>query len=377
MVRTVSSSLTRPSLISLSDMDEECYPAISMNAATNGHGPRKYQHTTSITGSTVIALQTAAVLGPQSAISAAAQNRTLQHHTYAAAAGRECDNGDMSDEDSEDSSSDSEDDVMVKKEPLSPGSSCPPSPVLHGNNTRSKSKALNNINLSQIAALTNTDLVFEHNVRITSAHGSCGQKKLTRPVSIVHPQNGSMHLSQASKSLLKSHNNRIMSKLNIKMEPNAGLTGSGGGGQGFNLPLTPASSVPSDDSEGNQSPEHSSPMSPPISTQTAHNSSTSGNSSSSSSSSSSSGSSSSSSSPTTTGQTTTRRSAAAAQMNSSSSSSSGGGGRDRDGHGQGRHYMNSGASSRQPIHTPLISSQPVMHFLLMFGHGLYLTIYQQ
>lgn len=159
-------------------MDEECYPAISMNAATNGHGPRRYQHTTSISGSTVIGHNAAAAnaQGPQSAISTAAQNRTLQHHTYAAAAGRgrggtlEEDDGDQnhSDEDSEDSSFDSDsvdlDEPMIKDEPLSPGSSCPPSPVLHTNNTRSKSKMLNNINLSQMAALTNTDLVFEHTV---------------------------------------------------------------------------------------------------------------------------------------------------------------------------------------------------------------------
>lgn len=176
-----------------------------------------------------------------------------------------------------------------------------------------------------------------------------------------------MHLSPASQNLLRTHrDSRLMSKLNIKMEPNASLTGSGQGG--FNLPLTPPSSLPSDDSEGNQSPEHNSPMSPPIST--AHNSSSSGNSSSSSSSSSSSNSSSNSnsSSPTSTGSTTTRRSAAAAANQNSvsaSGSGSGGGGRDRD--GQGRLYLNS-ASSRQPIHTPLISSQPVrrMHTSYLF-----------
>lgn len=178
-----------------------------------------------------------------------------------------------------------------------------------------------------------------------------------------------MHLSSASQSLLKSHqtiigrDNRLMTKLNIKMEPNATLTGSG---QGFNLPPTPPSSLPSDDSEGNQSPEHSSPMSPPIST--AHNSGTSSSSSTSSNSSSSSSSSSNSSStPTSTGSTTTtRRSAAAAHQNSSSSggSSSSSGSSSRDGgssrDGQGRLYANVGSSTRQPIHTPLISSQPVM-----------------
>lgn len=157
-------------------MDEECYPAISMNTATNGHGPRKYQQTAHVNGTTVLGqppeLEPAAALNLM-----ATQNRTLHHHTYAAAAGRgrsgglADDDGDHlseDNEDSEDSSFDSDevdiDEPMIKEEPLSPGSSCPSSPVLHGNNTRSKSKMLNNINLSQMAALTNTDLVFEHAV---------------------------------------------------------------------------------------------------------------------------------------------------------------------------------------------------------------------
>lgn len=165
------------------DMDEECYPAISMTTATNAHGPRKNPHTTNVSASAVIGSQNRpATLGPvpmAEPVNTAAQNRTLHHHTYAAAAGRgrggtlvdEDGDTNLSDDndDSEDSSFDSDevdlDDPMIKEEPLSPSSSCPPSPVMHGNNnTRSKSKTLNNINLSQMAALTNTDLVFEHTV---------------------------------------------------------------------------------------------------------------------------------------------------------------------------------------------------------------------
>lgn len=168
-------------------MDEECYPAISMNTATNGHGPRKYPHTTNGAsgGTTVTGGQPqpasqgpAVVVTPSPAAALATQNRTMHHHTYAAAAGRgrggtlvdEDGDTNLSDDndDSDDSSFDSDemdmDETMIKEEPLSPSSSCPPSPVMHANNTRSKSKMLNNINLSQMAALTNTDLVFEHTV---------------------------------------------------------------------------------------------------------------------------------------------------------------------------------------------------------------------
>lgn len=182
-----------------------------------------------------------------------------------------------------------------------------------------------------------------------------------------------MHLSPASQSLLKTHQtnigreNRLISKLNIKMEPNTSLTNNV---QGFNLPPTPPSSLPSDDSEDNQSPEHSSPMSPPITTQTAHNSSSSSSGSSSSSSSSTSSSSSGGSSTTTaasstgTGSTTRRSAAAAANQTSSSGFGSGGGGggggSNRDGQGRLYSTTTAGPTTRQPIHTPLISNQPVM-----------------
>lgn len=85
--------------------------------------------------------------------------------------------------------------------------------------------------------------------------------------------------------------------------------------KGFGLPPTPPSSLPSDESEGNQSPEHA-PLSPPAPAKTS-----------------------------------SRRTS----VNNSSS----------------RGYTN-GSSSRQPIHTPLISTQPVgfSYWIL----GLYLLI---
>lgn len=93
-----------------------------------------------------------------------------------------------------------------------------------------------------------------------------------------------------------------MPKLNVKMEAQSQ----------FGLPPTPPSSLPSDDSEGNLSPDHhGAPMSPqttPVS------------------------------------QTSTRRSAIAAATTTAAVNSS---------------KIYSGVSTRQPIHTPLISNQPV------------------
>lgn len=131
-----------------------------------------------------------------------------------------------------------------------------------------------------------------------------------------------------------------MSKLNIKMEPQSSTA--------FGLPPTPPSSLPSDESEGNQSPEHHvSPMSPP----TDHGSTSSGANSTASSrrtslhasggtgagpsiGSTAGGSQS--------GNSTSRQSSSTASHHSSAASS-----------------PSASSSSRQPIHTPLISSQPV------------------
>lgn len=90
----------------------------------------------------------------------------------------------------------------------------------------------------------------------------------------------------------------------------------------FGLPPTPPSSLPSDDSEGNQSPEHHvAPLSPPAQNQMSGVHSTTLT--------------------TSTSTTTTRRSTALANNSTSQST---------------RGYT---SSTRQPIHTPLISSQPV------------------
>jgi len=55
------------------------------------------------------------------------------------------------------------DDSTIKEEPLSPGSSCPPSPNGVNNNNNNNNYTMN-VNLANMAAYTNTDLVFEHKV---------------------------------------------------------------------------------------------------------------------------------------------------------------------------------------------------------------------
>ncbi|XP_055905332.1 cyclic AMP response element-binding protein A isoform X2 [Eupeodes corollae] len=209
------------------------------------------------------------------------------------------------------------DETCIKDEPMSPESSCPPSP-----NSQVFTSNGSSLNMAKIAASTNSDLVFEH-------------------------KNGSLQITPASKSLLKSQQyvfgnsgqNIIIPKVNIKMEPTQQ------NGQVFGLPPTPPSSLPSDESEGNQSPEHHlvSPMSPPAQQQINLSSSSSATgATAAATTSSSSSSSSSSSTPTSRRSTHSSHSASSSPVSHASNSS--------------RTY--SGSSTRQPIHTPLISSQP-------------------
>lgn len=109
--------------------------------------------------------------------------------------------------------------------------------------------------------------------------------------------------------------------------------------KGFGLPPTPPSSLSSDDSEGNQSPEHSnSPMSPNVQQQLLQNQSQSAS------------------------MSPNSRRASTIQQNSHTNPSNGGNGTANtapSSAASARGY--NGSSSRQPIHTPLISSQPVIY----------------
>uniref|UniRef100_A0A182KEM7 BZIP domain-containing protein n=1 Tax=Anopheles christyi TaxID=43041 RepID=A0A182KEM7_9DIPT len=234
------------------------------------------------------------------------------------------------------------DETTVKEEPLSPSSSCPPSPVGSGcggggggsgeggGGSLMNNFAVSSVNLGgNLAGYTHSDLVLEH-------------------------KNGSLQLSPSTQSLLKNQQimiatsipqqssttstqqqKLVMSKLNIKMEPQS---------SGFGLPPTPPSSLPSDESEGNQSPEHHvSPMSPP----TDHGSTSSGANSTASSRRTSlhaSGAGSTIGSGQSVPSNTRQSSSTASHHSSAASSPSA--------------SQSTSSSSRQPIHTPLISSQP-------------------
>lgn len=54
---------------------------------------------------------------------------------------------------------DSTDEATIKEEPMSPGSSCPPSPTQCGGGY-----TVSSMNLASMAAYTNSDLVFDHKV---------------------------------------------------------------------------------------------------------------------------------------------------------------------------------------------------------------------
>ncbi|GAB0091118.1 Cyclic AMP response element-binding protein A [Sergentomyia squamirostris] len=236
----------------MDDMDDDCYPAITMNTAVLN--PRNVHYHRANSGQLITNM-----------------SNSCSNDGSESGASSMTDDIDI-------------DDQTIKDEPMSPAtSSNPPSP---GDSGATTTITTLNANLSNIAALTNTDLVFEH-------------------------KNGALQLSTASQSLLKSHQmtqsthqHRLGMPATAKVKVEAQ----------FGLPPTPPSSLSSDDSEGNLSPDHH-PMSP----LTATSSTSSANGAS--------------------AGTHTRRSAAAAAANASK-------------------VFSTGVTSRQPIHTPLISSQP-------------------
>ncbi|XP_050080419.1 cyclic AMP response element-binding protein A isoform X2 [Anopheles maculipalpis] len=371
----------------MDDMDEECYPAISMNGSSkHQHIIHRQNHANSLlaNGQTRDSKPTFAgmsLLANGGGLSNAGQQQNAQMPTNG---GFSTSNGSLlsnnnnnhlvvnnnlnlkdsiagmkelagfgSTSSCHDSSSSTSasiasdidiDETTVKEEPLSPSSSCPPSPIGSGcgggGGSEGGGGSLHSnfgVSSATLGAYAHTDLVLEH-------------------------KNGSLQLSSASQSLLKNQQimiatsipqqssttqqqqqKLVMSKLNIKMEPQS---------SGFGLPPTPPSSLPSDESEGNQSPEHHvSPMSPPTdigSTSSGANSTTSSRRTSLHASSSITSGAGSMIGSTAGGQsaTTTSRQASGASHHSSSAGSS------------PSASQSTTSSTRQPIHTPLISSQP-------------------
>ncbi|XP_067613047.1 cyclic AMP response element-binding protein A-like isoform X2 [Eurosta solidaginis] len=210
------------------------------------------------------------------------------------------------------------DESAIKDEPLSPDSSYPPSP-------NSSAECMTMAKISHIPAPTNSDIVFEH-------------------------KNGCLQLTPASQSLLKAQQfalnssntnangpNILMPKFNIKSETtysNSGnITSAKHNGQ-YGLPLTPPS-CSSSDSEGNLTPEHV-PFSPntSVSISVVNPAVIT---------------------PTGLCAANVRRSASSSSSSSPSSASS----TTSSMNAAGRHAPGGvSGTTRQPIHTPLISSQP-------------------
>lgn len=148
--------------------------------------------------------------------------------------------------------------------------------------------------------------------------------------------NNSLIKSQQRQQQLLGQGDLLMTKMEIKSEKQTGSPGSSTSSSnsstssgkshahGYGIPLTPPSSLPSDDSEGNLTPEHLfSPLSPNASVSISVANAAGGESS-----------------------VMVRRNAAGITRSSSGSGSS-------------SSTTTSTTTTRQPIHTPLISSQPV------------------
>lgn len=152
--------------------------------------------------------------------------------------------------------------------------------------------------------------------------------------------NNSLIKSQQRQQQILGQDNLLMAKMEIKSEKQSTSNSSGKShAHGYGIPLTPPSSLPSDDSEGNLSPEHLfAPLSPnaTVSISVANPAG---------------------------GESSVRVSRTAASITRSSSGSAS---------ASGSSSSSTVTTTRQPIHTPLISSQPVSlfnsHFRNSFGH---------
>ncbi|XP_017010266.2 cyclic AMP response element-binding protein A isoform X2 [Drosophila takahashii] len=170
------------------------------------------------------------------------------------------------------------DESAIKDEPMSPDSSCPASPTSQASSSQHQ--------LSLSLAHLQSELLFE------PKHG--GLLLATSSNS-----NNSLIKSQQRQQQILGQDNLLMAKMEIKSEKqNAGNSGGKTHAHGYGIPLTPPSSLPSDDSEAG-------------------------------------------------GESTVRVSRTASGITRSSSGST-----------SGSSSSTTATTTRQPIHTPLISSQP-------------------
>lgn len=228
------------------------------------------------------------------------------------------------------------DEALIKDEPMSPDSSCPSSPNSQNCSVQQQ--------LSLSLANLQKELLFDQKVNWSSSRTTVDFIFKTAFL-ITHLQHGGLLLtaSNSNNNLIKSQHQQqqqlllgqpgqslMLPKMTIKSEKQSATSSSSsssssGKSHAYGIPLTPPSSLPSDDSEGNLSPEHLyAPLSPNASASISAVGNAAGN-----------------------GDSINNGSArrAAAAITRAAASNNG--------------AANTATSTRQPIHTPLISSQPV------------------
>ncbi|KAH8242346.1 hypothetical protein KR032_001420 [Drosophila birchii] len=335
----------------IEDMDDECYPAISLKTATSGratidpkcltlHVPPTHATPSSLSRLSSNPALNASVSVAELTRSGLQSLQAQQPHGHGSSSGHvvvaslehfqlpqhlyhnDCSSSVSSLRDgsmSPDICSDIEiDESAIKDEPMSPDSSCPASPTSQASSSQHQHQL--SLNLAHLQ----TEMLFEqkHGGLLLTASSSNNSNSLIK--------------SQQRQQLL-GQGDLLMTKMEIKSEKqNAGSSNSSSSsassassssgkshGHGYGIPLTPPSSLPSDDSEGNLTPEHLfSPLSPNASVSISVANAAGGESS-------------------------VRVSRNAAGITRSASAS-----------GSGSSSSTTTTTTRQPIHTPLISSQP-------------------
>ncbi|KAH8376459.1 hypothetical protein KR200_009369 [Drosophila serrata] len=344
----------------IEDMDDECYPAISLKTATSGratidpkcltlHVPPTHATPSSLSRLSSNPALNASVSVAELTRSGLQSLQAQQPHGHGSSSGHvvvaslehfqlpqhlyhnDCSSSVSSVRDgsmSPDICSDIEiDESAIKDEPMSPDSSCPASPTSQASSSQHQHQL--SLNLAHLQ----TEMLFEqkHGGLLLTASSSSSSNNSNSNSLIKSQQRQQQHLL--------GQGDLLMTKMEIKSEKqNAGNNSSSSSssssassssgkshGHGYGIPLTPPSSLPSDDSEGNLTPEHLfSPLSPNASVSISVANAAGGESS-------------------------VRVSRNAAGITRSASAS---------GSGSSSSSSTTTTTTRQPIHTPLISSQP-------------------
>ncbi|KAH8246262.1 hypothetical protein KR038_008177 [Drosophila bunnanda] len=343
----------------IEDMDDECYPAISLKTATSGratidpkcltlHVPPTHATPSSLSRLSSNPALNASVSVAELTRSGLQSLQAQQPHGHGSSSGHvvvaslehfqlpqhlyhnDCSSSVSSVREgsmSPDICSDIEiDESAIKDEPMSPDSSCPASPTSQASSSQHQHQL--SLNLAHLQ----TEMLFEQKhggLLLTASSSSSNSNSLIKS-------------QQRQQQQILGQGDLLMTKMEIKSEKqsagnsnsssnsssSSSSTSSSSGkshGHGYGIPLTPPSSLPSDDSEGNLTPEHLfSPLSPNASVSISVANAAGGG-----------------------GESSVRVSRNAAGITRSASAS-----------GSGSSSSTTTTTTRQPIHTPLISSQP-------------------